>query len=578
MDPRTAAHVLTRIAAFLELRGESKFKVRAYEQAARAVVALETDDLGDLDRKHLLGTTRGVGPATLAVLRDLIASGESRYLEQLRTDTPAGLLDLLNVPGIGSEKIHVLHEQLGIDSVDSLEAAASDGRLASLRGFGPKSVAKILRGIELFRASGSLALYHRAAEGARAVLSAVRAHPDVATAEIAGSLRRHRETIGDIDIVAACTRDPIAVATSFAHGPGVRQVARESTASPNITYMDGTILDLHCVLPRNFVVALWRATGSEEHVLAVVARLAEHGVTLDGDQLRDAQGAVLDIPDEATIYTPAGLPFIPAEMREQGHEFAVAASGQMPTLLELGDLRGVLHCHSTYSDGRATIAEMAEAARARGWSYIGITDHSQSAFYAGGLSRLQVLAQLSEIDALNATSSDFRILKGIEADILADGALDYDAQLLERLDFVIGSVHSRFTMDRTTMTERMLRALDDPHLTILGHPTGRLLLSREPYPMDVDAVLEKAGRLGIAVELNADPKRLDLDWRLIPRALEFGVTIEIGPDAHSTKSLDYVATGVGIARKAGVEAKDVLNARSADQVLDFARARRARKG
>ena len=237
------------------------------------------------------------------------------------------------------------------------------------------------------------------------------------------------------------------------------------------------------------------------------------------------------------------------------------------------DIRGTLHCHTSYSDGKATIAEMASASRDRGWSYIGITDHSLAAFYAGGLSRERVYEQHREIDALNAATRDFRILKGIEADILADGALDYDAELLGHFDFVVGSVHSRFDMDKPEMTRRVLRALDDPHLTILGHPTGRLLLQRDPYPIDMDAVLEKAGALGVAVELNADPKRLDLDWRLIPRATAFGVMIEIGPDAHSTHGLDNVAIGVGVARKAGVAAGDVLNARSADEVLAFARAR-----
>ena len=576
MDPRTAAHVLAQIAAFLELRGESRFKARAYEQAARAIATLETDDLGALDRKGSLAGTRGVGPATLSVVRDLIESGESRYLEQLRAETPAGLLDLRSIPGLATAKIHVLHEMLDVDSVESLEAASRDGRLAKLKGFGPRTAAKILRGIELFRASGSLSLYHRAAESGRSLIAAVRAHPDVANADIAGSLRRHRETIGDVDVVAACTRDPLAVAASFARGPGVRQVADGGTVSPSITYMDGAHLHLHCVLPRDFAVALWRATGSAEHVHAITERLAARGIALEGDAQRDAHGAVIDVADEAEVYTLAGLPFIPPEMREEGHELVLADSGRMPHLLDLGDIRGALHCHTDYSDGKATIAEMAEAARDRGWSYIGITDHSQAAFYAGGMSRDKVLAQHEEIDALNSTLTGIRILKGIEADILADGTLDYDAQLLGRFDFVVGSVHSRFTMDRTTMTDRVLRALDDPHLTILGHPTGRLLLSREPYAIDMDAVLKKAGTLGVAVELNADPKRLDLDWRLIPRALEFGVTIAIGPDAHSTNGLDTVAIGVGMARKAGVEAKDVLNARGAGDVLAFARARRAK--
>ena len=575
---RTAAHALTQIAAFLELRGENQFKARAYEQAARALPALDTDDLGALDRAGELAATRGLGPSTLAVVRDLVASGESRYLEQLRAETPSGMLDLLNVPGLATAKIHLLHDLLDIDSVDALEAAARDGRLAKLKGFGPKTAARILRGVELFRSSGSHSLYYHAVESARPLIATVRAHPDIAAADMAGSLRRHCETIGDVDVVAACRIDPHVIAASFTHGPGVRQVSGADSASPSVTYLDGAHLHLHCVPERDFAVALWRATGSGNHVSAVAAKLAQRGVILDGDALRDARGAVLDVPDEPTIYALAGLPFIPPEMREDGHELELAASGRMPVLLEPGDIRGALHCHSDYSDGKSTIAEMAEAARARGWSYIGITDHSQAAFYAGGLSREKVLAQHREIDALNEGYSEFRILKGIEADILADGTLDYGAEVLDRFEFVVGSVHSRFSMDEATMTARVLRALDDPHLTILGHPTGRLLRSRDPYPIDVDAVLAKAGAVGVAVELNADPKRLDLDWRLIPRAIARGVTIEIGPDAHSTQSLDNVAVGVGIARKAGVQAGDVLNARTTDEVLAFARARRRGNG
>ena len=575
MDPRTAAHVLSQIASFIELRGESKFKARAYEQAARSLVTLETDDLGALDRDGTLAATRGIGPATLSVIRDLVASGESRYLEQLRAETPDGLLELLEVPGLATAKIHQLHQELGVDSIDALEAAARNGRLAKLKGFGPKTAARILRGIELYRTSGSLSLYHRGAEEARALLGTVRAHPDVVVAEVAGSVRRHRETVGDVDIVAGCRVDPLAVAKSFVRGPGVRQVAREETASPSITYMDGAHLDLHCVPESHVAVALWRATGSEEHVQAVTRRLSDRGLSVRGDELRDAKDAVVPVADETALYALAGLPLIPPELREEGHEFVLAASGRMPVLIEYTDIRGALHCHSDYSDGKATIEEMARAAQSRGWSYIGITDHSQAAFYAGGLSREQVLAQHAEIDALNRTFPDFRILRGIEADILADGAVDYDADLLARFDYVVGSIHSRFAMDRESMTNRVLRALDNPFLTVLGHPTGRLLLSREPYAIDLDAVLEKAGAQGVAVELNSDPHRLDIDWRFIPRAKACGVTIEIGPDAHSTNQLDYTALGVGMARKGGLEAGDVLNTRPVEEVLAFARARRA---
>ncbi len=577
MDPRSAAHILAQIAAFLELRGASKFKIRAYEQAGRAVAALDTDDLADLDRSGTLAATPGIGPATLAVVRDLNATGESRYLEELRAELPPGLVDLLRIPGLATAKIHLLHESLGIDSVDVLEAAIHDGRVATIKGFGPKTSAKLLRGIEISRTAGSLSLYHRGAMRARALLDSVRSHPDVLRAEVAGSVRRHNEVIGDVDIVAACRRDPLEMAASFANAPGVRSVARQGTASPGITYVDGAHLDLFCTRDEEFTVARWRATGSSDHVDTVVQLLARKGITLRGDTLVTAGGTPLPVDSEADIYALIDLPFIPAEMREDGQELLQAVRGAMPVLIEPSDIRGALHCHSDYSDGKASIAEMADAARALGWRYIGITDHSQAAFYAGGMATDKVLAQHDEIDRLNAASPDFRILKGIEADILADGAIDYDAGVLDRFDFVVGSIHSRFSMDRARMTERVLRALDDPHLTILGHPTGRLLLARDPYPIDIDAVLEKAVAHGVAVELNADPKRLDLDWRILRRAKALGATIAIGPDAHSTRGLETMHIGVGIARKAGTEADDVLNAWDVDDVLAFARARREGK-
>ena len=578
MDPRTAAHVLGQIAAHLELRGESTYKSRAYEQAATALLALETDDLAPLYRSGELAKTRGLGPATLSVVRDLIETGESSYLEQLRATTPSGLLDLLRVPGLGTAKIHKLHEALGIDSIESLEEAARDGRVAKLPRYGPKTAEKILKGIAFLRSRGSRRLYPDGAEEGARLVAMVRAHPAVLAAEVAGSLRRHLETVGDVDLVAACRERPVQVAASFANAPGVRGARGVGSATVAITYVDGTCFDLHCVDPADFAVALWRATGSAEHVDQVAARLGERGFALDGDHLVDERDALVPVSDEATLYAHAGMAFVPPEMREGRGEVDVAVARRIPTLLEPTDIRGALHCHSTWSDGKATIAEMADAARERGWSYIGITDHSQAAFYAGGLSRDRVLEQHDEIDALNAKRGDVRILKGVECDILADGTLDYGDALLDRFDYVIGSVHSRFSMDRATMTARLLRAFEDPRLTILGHPTGRLLLSREPYPMDVDAIIGKAAEVGVAIELNADPHRLDLDWRHIPRARERGVLIEIGPDAHSPRGLDHVHTGVGIARKGGLTARDVLNTRSADDVLAFARARHARGG
>jgi DNA polymerase (family 10) len=573
IDSRTAAHVLSQIAAFLELKGENSFKCRAYAGAAKGLLALGADDLAPLYHSGELGAVRGLGPATLAVVRDLVETGESRYLEQLRESMPEGLLEMLDVPGLSPLKIHQIHEGLGIETLEELEAAATTGRLATLPKFGPKTVEKILKGIAAARERGSLQLYHHAFVEAQHLLASVASHPDVERAELAGALRRRVEVAASVEIVAACTRDPTNVAQSFTRLAGTKSATGDG-ASVWVRFVDGAELNLDCVGPDRFAFALWRATGNAEHVEAVLAALSTRGLAVDGDSLRDSRGAFVPTTNEAAIYQAAGLAFIEPELREGLGEVEAARRGTLPELVVPADIRGVLHCHTHYSDGKASVGEMAQAARAHGWDYIGITDHSQAAFFAGGLTREAVRAQHDEIDELNATLDGFRVLKGIEADILADGQIDYGDELLDEFDFVVGSIHSRFSMDRATMTNRVLRALDDPHLTILAHPTGRLLLSREPYAIDVEAVLEKAAALGVAVELNADPHRLDLDWRHLQTAKRLGVTIAIGPDAHSTRGLDTMEVGVAIARKGWLERGDVLNARSVDGVLSFARARR----
>jgi DNA polymerase (family 10) len=576
MDSRTAAHVLSQISALVELQGGNRFKARAYQSAAKAVLGLDSDDLTPLHRSGELKKVSGIGPATLSVLRDLIETGESRYYDELRESTPEGMLEMLRVPGLGIAKIQAIREGLGIDTLHELEDAARDGRLAKLPKFGAKTAEKILKGISFLRETVALELYPQAYGEAMRLLSGVRRHPEIIRAELAGSVRRHREVIGDIDIVAACRSAPSKVAASFTRTPGVLEVTGAGDASVSIRYVDGTRLDLHCVPPEAFAVAWWRATGSATHLDDVRAHAATRGLSIVGDSLRDASGSPIDVADEAAFFAALGLEYIPPELREGAREVDVAHRGGLPALVEYADIRGVLHCHSRYSDGTASIAELAEAAQRRGWSYIGISDHSESAFYAGGLSRDAVLAQHEEIDRVNASLNGFRVLKGIEADILADGRVDYDAAVLDRFDYVIGSIHSRFSMSGAQMTERVLAALDDPHLTILGHPTGRLLLTREPYALDIDAVIEKAGERGVAIELNADPHRLDLDWRYCPAAKRSGAMIEIGPDAHSTNALDNVRIGVGIARKGWLEAADVLNTRSAEDVLAHAARRRAR--
>jgi DNA polymerase (family X) len=577
MDPRTVAHVLSQIGLHLELRGEPRFKARAYTNAARAVSGLPTDDIRPLLQSGELKQLRGVGPATLSVVQELVESGESSYLLKLRESTPEGLLELLRVPGLSTEKIWMIHSELGVASVDDLEEAARDGRLAQLRGFGPKTAERILKGISVLASAGARMLLHVADAAAIRAGNDVSSHPGVSRAEVAGSVRRRNEVIADIDIVAACSEDPEEVAGSFARAPGVRESEQRAGGAYRLTYVDGQVLDLHCVPPAEFAVAFWRATGSARHVEEISARLAERGVRLDGDALLDSTGAVLAIDDEREVYAAAGLPWIPPEMREGRGELDLVRDGEFPKLLTFPDIRGVLHCHSTWSDGKGTVEAMAAAAQQRGWSYIGISDHSVSAFYAGGLKPEQVREQHAEIDELNSrlAGSGFRVLKGIEADILADGRVDYDEEILASFDYVIASIHSRFSMDEATMTRRIVTALENPYVTILAHPTGRLLLNREPYAVDLDTVFDKAAEEGVAVELNADPHRLDIDWRYLSDIRNRGITVEIGPDAHSVGGLDNMWTGISMARKGGLQREHVLNAGSADEVLAFARKRRA---
>lgn len=575
MDSRSAAHVLSQIGALLEAKGEQRYKARAYAGAARALVALDTDDLSPLLNSGELIDTPGIGPATLSVIRELVETGESSYLSRLQEGMPSGLLDLMEVPGLSVARIKVIHDALGVETVEDLERVAQNGRLAALPKFGKKTAEKILRGIETSRRNAHLDRFPAAAVEAHLILANVEKHPDVNRATVAGSIRRHNEVVADIDIVAECSSDPEEVAESFARAPGVSKAnTGGERGAVRIRFVDGTQLDMYCANSADYAMALWRATGSIAHVEEMTVLADKKGFEIKGNSLTGKAGRRVPIASEEALFAALGLVPIPPEMREGMGEIEAAARRELPELVTFDDLRGVLHCHTDYSDGSATVAEMASAARQRGWSYIGISDHSESAFYAGGLKRDKLGRQHDEIDRLNAQMKDFRILKGIEADILADGRLDYDAETLDRCDYVIGSIHSRFSMDGDAMTKRVLAAMNDPHLTILAHPTGRLLLSREPYAIDVEAVLERAADVGVAVELNADPHRLDLDWRYCRQAKELGVTIEIGPDAHSTAGLDNVHFGIGMARKAWLEAGEILNAGSAEDVIAFGRKRR----
>lgn len=577
MDCRSAAHALTQIATLLELHGEDLFSVRAMQHAARAASAGGDRDVSEAMQDGGIDTT-DLSPAALAVLHDLAESNGSAVLEQLQEDTPEGLLEMLRVPGLGPARIRQIHTGLQVETLQALEQSARDGRLATLPRFGEKTAEKILKGIADLRATGAYVLWNHGFAEAERLRKVVAAHPDVLRVEVAGSIRRRMELVRDVDFVAAVRGSPSVVAMSLSQMRGVRDVIGGGGKSLTLRFHDGVSLDLVCVRPEQFSLALWRATGSAVHVQQVTERAAQLNMVLAGDELRDGDGALLPIADERDLYTHLGLAYCEPELREGLGEVDVAAKQALPQLITERDLTGALHCHSQYSDGGASIADMANAAHARGLGYLGISDHSQSNTYAGGLTKDAIIAQHVEIDALNIAYAEqgvaFRVLKGIEADILPCGRVDYDAEFLDRFDFVIGSIHSRYGMNERQMTDRVLKALDDPHLTILGHPTGRLLLAREPYAIDLNAVIAKAGQVGVAVELNADPHRLDMDWRACRVAAQCGTMVSIGPDAHSPQGFDNLSLGVAIARKGWLAPEQVLNTRSAQAVLNFAAARR----
>ena len=587
MDSHGAAHALTQIAMLLELHGEPRAIVQDFQVAGRQVAALSPEQLellvadgpSDATGDPRPGTLPEIPASALPTLKELLDTNGSSMLETLQEKTPEGLLEMLLVPGLGPAKIRLIHEGLRVETLQELELAARDGRLASLPRFGSKTAQKIRKGIADLRAAGAPVLWGHANSEAERLRAALLAQADTVQVAVAGSIRRRNETVRDIDIVASVSGSPSVVSAALAHNLyGVRDVLGGGGRTLTVRFEDGARMDLSCVRPEQFAFALWRATGSNAHVRGVLDRAASLGFTVSGDDLRDANDNTVSVASERELYLHLGLDFIAPELREADGEIEAAATHTLPDLLTDDDIVGAVHCHSQYSDGGATILEMANAAIALGWRYLGISDHSQSNTYAGGLAREAILRQHNEIAALNAgferEGADFRVLQGIEADILPCGRVDYDAQFLDRFDFVIASIHSRYGMDERQMTDRVLKALDDPHITILGHPTGRLLLTREAYAIDMNEIIQKAGAVGVAIELNADPHRVDIDWRMCRLAKQHGTVVSIGPDAHSPQGLENISLGIATARKGWMCAADVLNSRSAVEVLDFARARR----
>ncbi len=567
MDRTGVARSLEQVASYLELKGENPFRVRAFTAAARSVLGYAGElEAGIADGS--LAQVKGIGPAILQIITELVTTGRAALLDELRADVPPGLVDMLAIPGLGVAKIRQIQETLGIDTLPDLEVAARDGRLAALPRFGQRTAEKILKGIAFLRQASGWRLAHHAAQEAEAFRQVFARLPHILAAHTAGEVRRRSEVVRELVTVLVADVPPEEVFRLLGTMPGVNEIAGNDERRVTLRFAGGSSVQVVVTPPQNLGAVLVQATGSDAHLAALATHAADHGFNVAGTALWQGSRFV-PTPTEESLYAALGLPWIPPELREDGSEIG----RPVPRLVERADLRGFLHCHTSASDGSNSIAQLAEACQAAGYQYVGITDHSRAAAYAGGLSIENARKQWQEIDAINEALAGFRVLKGIESDILADGTLDYPDDLLAGFEFVIGSIHSRFDLGREEMTERVCRAMESPYLTILGHPTGRLLLSREAYPIDLDRVIAKAAETGVAIEINADPHRLDLDWRMLAAARARAVMISIGADAHNVAGLANVDFGVGVARKGGLGPDAILNCLDAEAFVAFARGR-----
>jgi DNA polymerase (family 10) len=596
MDKKIVAEILEEIGTLLELKGENPFKSRAYMNAARVVLSLE-QDLEVLVKTDGLKKLKGIGPALNEKITELILTGRLEYYEKLKAEFSPGalpdssnekgrpaaspsLLELLQVPGLGPKKVKILYEKLGITNIGELEYACNENRLLDLEGFGARTQEKILQGIQYLKKSQGLFLFSTGWEEAKALEAALRSQPNVQRVSIAGSLRRKKEIIKDIDLLVS-TQDSSVVMDFFAKLPQVDFVTAKGDTKSSVILKSGIAADLRTVSDTEFPYALHHFTGSKEHNVAMRGRAQRMGFKMNEYGLfREKDNYLVPCKDEEEIFKALGLSYIPPELREDLGEIRAAepGSGGLPDLLREDAIRGVFHTHSTYSDGKASLEEMIKAAVRLGYQYIGISDHSKSAFYAHGLKEDGLIKQHAEIDALREKYKEIMIFKGTEADILADGSVDYGDDVLASFDFVIASIHSRFNMTEDEMTNRIIKAISNPYVTMLGHSTGRLLLAREGYPLNMPKVIEAARKHNVVIEINANPHRLDLDWRFGKFVKEQGVKVSINPDAHSTEGLSDVTYGVGIARKGWLGAADVVNTMSREEMVTFLEKRKAQAG
>ena len=579
MDKAHIIGILKDIAVFLELKGENSFKIRAYQSGARALERLE-ENFDTIVQEGKIASLQGIGQALALKIETLYHEGHLPFYDNLKASIAPGLIEFLEIPGLGGKKVKHIHDALGIETIEALKVACESGAIEALDGFGAKSAEKILSGIANREVYGKRHLWWSVQGFVQDIVKGLEAQPLVKRASVAGSFRRRLETVGDLDfIVASDTPKPIM--DWFTQIEGVKEITAKGETKSSVRFENGIQADLRIVSEQVFVFALHHFTGSKDHnvmmrqrALSMGYRLSEWGIFDKDSEENIPIDAVKDIETEADLFKFFGLEMIEPELREGLGEISAAENDALPKLIEKQEIRGVFHNHTTMSDGMNTLDEMVQHAELLGWSYLGFADHSKSSVQANGLNEERVLRMIEQIEAFNQSgSSSVTAFSGIECDILKDGTLDLEESVLERLDYVVASVHSSFSQSEEEMTQRVIRAIESPSVTMLGHPTGRLLLRREGYRINIPKVIDAAIANRVIIEINANPQRLDMDWRFWKQAVQRGLMCSINPDAHSIKNLSYYEAGVNIARKGWIEADRLLNTRYTDGIKRWFRER-----
>ena len=575
VEKKAVTEILAQMATYLELKGENPFKIRAYENAARIIEGIQ----GDIQNLIVTGDIRkikGIGQGIADKLREFAETGYIQEHKKLQKALPPGLLNILKIQGLGPKRAKILHDKLGIQSIADLEKACKKNVLLKLEGFGEKMEENILKGIAFLREHQSQHQIHFATEAAEKIFGALEKNKNVIRIQIAGSIRRRKEVVKDIDIVAS-SDNPVAVMNTFIQLPEVANIIAHGETKSSIQLSSGINCDLRIVSDKEFPCLLHHLTGSKDHNVAIRGRAQKMGMKVSEWGLFKGK-KLIPCKDEEEIYQKLGLTYIPPELRENTGEIEAAEKGKLPKLVDEKDIRGVFHVHSNWSDGAASLEDMVKTALDLGLEYIGLTEHSPSAQYAHGLKKDRLAKWMEEVNRLQKKFPQMKLFKGTECDILSGGQLDWPDEILTQFDFVVGSIHQNFTQPEDKMTARIIRAMENKYLSILGHPTGRLLLERDAYAVNMTKVIDAAADLDVILEINAHPKRLDTDWRIIPYAKKKGVRFAINPDAHRTGDIVYYKYGVGIARKGWLEKDDVMNSLSASQILKTLTPLRLRQG